>query len=244
MSFAKKLPTLSRIVGGSLVLLGVTLAAPAVALPYIGPDPVSPSPLAGFGPFTYFYTETFDDHLVNSVGLTANTTTTASQGYSGALIDQAGLAGGCPAGGLATSCDTLFRASGTSGITLNFNAGALGGLPTVAGLVWTDGVNNVIFEAFDALGVSLGQITGTHAGPAGSYSGQIDEDRFYGVVNAGGISKLIIKASGGTVGIEIDNVQYGLQQTVPEPGSLALLALGIAGIAGIAGFGRRRNARR
>jgi hypothetical protein len=87
-----------------------------------------------------------------------------------------------------------------------FDAATLGGLPTHVGLVWTDGVNNILFEAFGPGGVSLGTLTGTHAD--GDYFGGTGDDRFYGVYNAAGVERIEIRATSGG-GLEVDHIQYG-----------------------------------
>lgn len=140
-------------------------------------------------------------------------------------IDGSGLAG-----------DSMFFGSGATGIRFTFNAAVLGALPNAAGIVWTDGAGTVTFEAFDAIGGSLGTVTGCT--PNGSVNGETAEDCFHGVTNAGGISAIFIKNSAG--GIEVDHLQYGLrgEVTVPEPASLLLLGVGLALLGGIA-RGRR-----
>ncbi len=91
-------------------------------------------------------------------------------------------------------------------IKFTFDEAALGFLPTHAGIVWTDGTGTITFEAFDASGASLGTVTGNHAG-AGD-GGQTDEDRFYGIVDSGGISAISIGNVG--VQIEVDHLMYGI----------------------------------
>ena len=110
-------------------------------------------------------------------------------------IDGSGLAG-----------DDWFSGCGSCGVTFHFDDGALGDLPTYAGMVWTDGAGTITFEAFDENGVSLGKIFGNDAD--GSFNGETAEDRFFGVFNSGGISA--IKLSNASGGIELDHVQYGL----------------------------------
>jgi hypothetical protein len=71
------------------------------------------------------------------------------------------------------------------------------------------------------------------------YFGTIEDDRFYGATNAGGISAIRISNTSG--GIEVDHLQYGGPLTVvgtPLPGSLLLVG------AGLAAFGAARVARR
>ena len=58
----------------------------------------------------------------------------------------------------------------------------------------------------------LGTVTGNHAD--GSFNGETDDDRFYGVRHAGGISAIEISSSSST-GLEVDHLQYGLLAAGP-----------------------------
>ena len=220
------------------LLVVMTAVSPAMAgllgpLSYSG---VADSPFSPFAGFSYFHLEDFDDHALNTPGVSANdSTTSATDGFNGAVIDQVGLVGGCAPGGLAVACDTLFS-SGVPGFTFTFSAAALGTLPTAVGIVWTDGAGTVTFEAFDQNGVSLGTVQGVHAD--GSFFGTIGEDRFYGATNTGGISSIRITNSSG--GIEVDHLQYGagVNGRVPEPATLVLVGVALTGI-GLAARRRR-----
>lgn len=108
-------------------------------------------------------------------------------------------------------------------------------------MVWTDvgftdfglGFGDVQFEAFDAGGNSLGATTALNLGD-GLASGGTAEDRFFGVVNLGGISRIemTIPASSDW---EVDHLQYG---AVPEPGTVVVLLGALVGLA------RRRRSKR
>lgn len=201
-------------------LLGIGLVAVAglAQAQLLGPSvyaQASDSPFTGLS-FTYFHLETLEDNLFNVPGVTKST---------GNVLAPSGLTDSVDADdgkidGLGRDGHSIFSGAGSSGIMFTFSAAALGSLPTHAGIVWTDGGGTITFEAFDANGASLGTRTGNHAD--GSSSGTTVDDRFYGVINAGGISKIFIKNSSG--GIEVDHLQYG--GAVPEPGTLGALGLG------------------
>jgi len=105
------------------------------------------------------------------------------------------------------------------GIDFIFDVAQLGALPTHVGIVWTDGAVTTTFEAFDASGASLGKI-----GPVslndGSANGGTGEDRFFGVIHEGGISKIRITDS--LSGIEVDHLQYGRASGGPDEELTAL----------------------
>jgi hypothetical protein len=141
------------------------------------------------------------------------------------LIDGSGLNG-----------DSFF---GSGFFTFVFDSSALGSLPTSAGIVWTDGDYGAgtWFEALDGGGNRVCYAEAAIADA--SNNGETAEDRFFGCNYSGGIGWLRIGNSNG--GIEADHLQYGGGQAVstPEPGSLALLGLGLAGL----GYVRRRKLR-
>lgn len=170
--------------------------------------------------------EDFEDGLFNLSGVTSDVGVpygpggiTDSVDADDGVIDGSGNAG-----------FSFFSANGGVGITFTFDEVVLGSLPTRAGIVWTDGNNNIRFEAFDRSGVSLGVLNGSHAD--GSYGGTTSDDRFYGVEHASGIGSFRILSTGGG-GIEVDHVQYGW---IPTPSTLALL-----GIGGMLASRRRRD---
>jgi hypothetical protein len=169
--------------------------------------------------------EDFEDGALNVAGVTASIGDVIPPGWVG-LIDSV------------DADDGVIDGSGLDGhswftlnppLTFDFTTSAT--LPTHVGIVWTDGGNDITFEAFDNLGVSLGTVVGTHAD--GVYTGTTAEDRFYGAINAAGISKITFGASGG---IEVDHLQFG---TVPEPATCAMFA-GL-GLMAFAGYRRARK---
>lgn len=212
-------------------------AAASSAATFSGPTPYlsfADSPFNG-GSYGYFYLENMEDGLFNMPGvsqvgggITGPGGITDSVDADDGVIDGSGVNG-----------KSLF-AYGGSGVIFTFNSAVLGTLPTHAGIVWTDGAvhNQVTFEAWDAANVSLGTLVGNNIGD-GNFNSDTAEDRFFGVVNAGGISRIRIwnsEMSGGGSGIEVDHLQYG--SAVPVPAAAWLLGSGLLGLAGVA----RRNA--
>ncbi len=116
---------------------------------------------------------------------------------------------------------SYFSSNGSDGVTFTFNHAQL---PTAAGLVWTDGLGNVTFEAFGAGMVSLG-ILGPLSLAEGNHRGSTAEDRFFGVQYNGGIMAIKISDSGG--GIEVDHIQFGSAVAVPEPATMLLVCAGM-----------------
>ena len=224
------------------VLLAVAAAAHA--------DPVilEPTPYLSFndspfksGSFTYFYNETFEDHLLNTPGLSANTGGVASVVFGPDIHDSVDADDGA-IDGSGLRGDTFFTGNGAGGVMFSFSAAVLGALPTSAGLVWTDGGGGtpVTFSAYGPTGTLL--FTITRSGFAdNSNNGETAEDRFFGVTNAAGISAIFMSNASG--GMEVDHVQYGRAAavtSVPEPETYALFLAGLASVA--AAVRRRRRA--
>lgn len=168
-----------------------------------------------------FSLEDFEDGLLNTPGVSASAGTPLAFGAlrdsvdaDDAVIDGSGSAG------------TSWYSNGLRSVSFTFDESVLGALPTHAGIVWTDVgftdtlfcIGDVVFEAFDQNGISLGSI-----GPVTLGDGQADggsaEDRFFGAVNLGGISSITLSMpqSGDW---EMDHLQFG---SVPSPGAVALL---------------------
>jgi len=129
---------------------------------------------------------------------------------------------------------SLFSASGATGITFTFDAAVLGSLPTAAGVAWTDGDFVIHFSAIDGNGNSLGHIDDS-SGCDFSLCGDGDPDnyRFFGAIASAGIKSISISNDGG--GIEVDHLQFGVlapQSSVPEPGTLLLLGTSLVAVAG------------
>ena len=222
-----------KILKPTILLIGLLAGAvaPASAAPiFYGPTAylqASDSPFDGLG-LSYFFLEDFEDGLLNTSGasgsgggVTGPGGITDSVDADDGAIDGSGQAG------------RSYFGPGSTGFTFTFDETVLGAFPTHAGIVWTDGAafNEVTFEAWDAFGVSLGTIVAPNIGDGNFLSGTA-EDRFFGVSNDGGISRIRIfnsVMSGGGSGIEADHLQYGGErvQAVPEPATLLLVGTGL-----------------
>ncbi len=194
----------------ALVVAGATPVDAGTPV-FVGPSPylcIEDSPFDTTGLGVTFFLEDAEDGSINSPGLmVSGGSITGPGGITDSVDCDDGVIDG--SGQLGRS---IFG-SGAAGITMTFNAGALGFLPTSAGCVWTDGgaTNTVTFEAFDENGLSLGTIVAEGIGD-GSFDSGTEEDRFFGAHHEGGISKIFIKLQpfGGGSGIEIDHIQYGV----------------------------------
>jgi len=230
-------------------LAGILFAAAAPAT-LIGPTAYTGfagSPFDGTV-FASFSLEDFEDGSLNTPGVTATTGGFVLGPGFGLTDSVENSPDGCNpsgVGGGSHSCAGYsYYAGGGGNKTLTFTFS--GGLPTHAGIVWTDvgyldgdsppvytGMGNVIFEAFDSGGFSLGTVGPVLLGD-GVAAPQSAEDRFFGAMNATGISRIEISMPASD-DWEVDHLQYGI---VPEPGTGALVSLGLLGL--LVG-GRRRG---
>lgn len=182
------------------------ILAPGLLDP-IGYKSRADSPFEGVTFGSYFHFEDWEDGAVNTPGVTASSNQLGSS-FGAGLIDSVDGDDGAVDGKCektAGTCNSGF-AGGT--IEFTFDAAALGALPTHVGIVWTDGATgcDAVFEAFDEDDQSLGTKTAAGVGDNGNF-GTVDEDRFFGVVHAAGIKKIVVKSSAG--GVEVDHLQYG-----------------------------------
>lgn len=144
------------------------------------------SPFNRTNGLAYFHLENFEDGALNTPGATP------SPGW--VVVGPGGVDSVEPGG-------RSYYSDGRTNLTITFDAAPLGGkLPTHVGMVWTDagsvsggvfGFGTVRFTAWDADGVSLGTNVAANLGNGSSLPSEA-EDRFFGVVNAGGISSLSI----------------------------------------------------
>lgn len=218
-------------------VLACSFVAPAAGATLIGPTPYSGFAGSPFSGVTHssFQLEDFEDGSLNVPGVSADTGLVLGPG-SGMTDSVENAPDGCN-----SSCTgRSYYSNGAKALTFTFS----GILPTNAGIVWTDvgyedggvldGYADVVFEAFDQDGASLGTISALQLGD-GVAAPQTAEDRFFGAVNAGGISKITISMPTSS-DWEVDHLQFG----APEPGTGLLLGLGLLAF----GEGRRSRRRR
>ena len=175
----------------------------------IGPIPYlarADNPLNGITFASYTHFENWETGTLTVPGVTpgagyavvsgGNTLTDSVDGDDGALDGTCAKAGGCGS------------AFGGGTLDFTFDAAVLGGLPTHVGIAWTDGATgcDASFEAYDALNVLIGTRTATGVGDA-TNTGSTAEDRYFGVVHAAGVKRIVVKSSAG--GVEVDHLLYG-----------------------------------
>jgi hypothetical protein len=104
---------------------------------------------------------------------------------------------------------SLFDLENASEVVFRFDSAVLGGLPTHAGVVWTDAASptQVTLELFDAAGASAGVFGPFSLGDAADDGGTA-EDRFLGASLRTGISAIRIAQD--AAGLELDHLQYGV----------------------------------
>jgi hypothetical protein len=210
---------MARVATVALVALGLALLAGPAQATLIGPTPYAGFASGPFGGLGFVALEDFEDGVLDLPGVVASAGNPLGPG--GPLTDSVE---GFPAG-------SSYYSGGASVLVFTFS----GALPTHAGLAWTDvglvsagsfGFADVVFEAFDAGGASLGSVVGLALGD-GDNAGGTAEDRFFGAIHLGGISRIELSLPTST-DFELDHLQFGV---VPEPGTGLLVALGLLALA-------------
>lgn len=208
----------SKLLYSFCLVLSCSVMQVAAAAQLLGPSPYlssTDSPFAASSQnFAYFFLDSFESGQLIAPGVSiAGDDVQFHHGDDSVDADD-GLIDGLGLGG-----DVW--AWSQPGFSFSFNATQLGRLPTHVGVVWTDGINPIRFEAFAADGGSLGVMTVDHAD--GSFASTTAEDRFYGVIYFGGVSRIALTGDSGHAGIEIDHLQFGAATTVPLPPAAWLL---------------------
>jgi hypothetical protein len=188
------------------------------------------------------------NYIQSDIALLALKANSSSYALTASFALNGGGGGSSTPGGSDT--EVQFNDAGTfSGSNyFTFDKNTLGTLPTHAGIVWTDssyggpsGTDGtpLNFEAFNSQGDSLGKIQlGQNQIGDGRFDGTTSDDRFFGVINPEGISKISISQTLINAAISVDHLQYGSiasqpPKSVPEPSnifSLGLVGLGLAAI--------------
>lgn len=189
-------------------LLALLASTPAAAggnpAEYLGPEPYLTDEDSLFIVDSFgFCIEDFENGKLDVPGVTGNSTIIGPSGLTDSVdgddivIDGSG-----------TNGHSYFNGNGAAGVVFEFDPARANGLPTVVGIVWTDGgfSGPVTFEAFGPDNQSvLGLPHGPFLHADNSNSGETAEDRFYGVVHGEGIRRIVITNTGG--GIEVDHLQ-------------------------------------
>lgn len=190
---------------------GQATGGAAGAAPVVLPDGgivnvpyVCESPFEGVAFADYFYLDDFEDAELSTPGVTAPNTISSFTGFGAGVVDSVDCDDGA-VDGTCLECDALF---GNGTIDLTFDVEVLGALPTHVGLVWTDGGAgaSVTITGYDDEATVIYTETVDGLGDA-SVAGTVEEDRFFGIVHAAGIARVVIVNSTG--GVEIDHLQYG-----------------------------------
>jgi len=181
---------------------------PAGAVKPVGYLGAFDSPFAGVD-FVYFHLEDFEDARLNTPGVSSSAAQ-ASSTFGPSIIDSVDADDGNPTDNRCIkavgTCDAYW---GNGSLTFTFEAEALGGLPTHAGAVWTDGAGLVGFEAFGADGKLVYEVKpfSEPGFPGPNVTSDTSEDRFFGAHAPGGISSIRVYNTSG--GVEVDHLQYG-----------------------------------
>src|SRR6185369_15112619 len=150
---ATKTTTATKTLTPTLTTTPTATTAPTTI--FLGPSPYlsfNDSPFKDINLST-FYLEDFEDHALNVAGVNASSGGVTSVVFGPSIHDSVDADDG-QIDGSGLNGDSFFTGNGGAGITFHFEENTLGGFPTHAGIVWTDGSGLVTFEAFDASGDS------------------------------------------------------------------------------------------
>jgi RHS repeat-associated protein len=160
---------------------------------------------------SWFYLEDFEDHALNTPGVTALSGGVVSVIFGPTFHDSVDGDDGI-LDGLGRNGDDFYEPYNL-GVKFAFNQQILGHYPTHVGLVFTDGYQNnqgrTFFETFDASGNSLG-VKGPFSFPFTTHNGEAINDFFLGFYHQAGISA--VRVWNNQNGIEIDHLQYGYRE--------------------------------
>ena len=163
----------------------------------------------------------FEDEALNTPGLSASSGTVTSPELNGNRVDSVDGDDGVIDGSGIAGHDFWSGFPSVSEITFSFDASVLGGLPTHAGLVFTDmsptSGSAATLTALDSDGDVLGEVGPVILGDDGSNFGGTAEDRFLGLSHSDGIAAIRFSAPNSNA-FQLDHVQYGLRESAAEPG--------------------------
>lgn len=259
----------ARQLGAALICAGASGASLAATPVFFGPSPyLSPAdvPLGFYGSGSPTLLETLEDGSLHASlqGSKGGSVITSSFGVLRDSVDSDdgainGTCGPQTTGRCASWFNEFTLAPHGGGVaSASFSFVGEGTLPTAFGLVLTRGNSYDVLISFSATGRE-GQSLGTvsfDSNPSNATQGTTADDRFFGVQFADGIRSIQISLDvfptfagaptteaqlvGNGFGLQVDHIQYGQMAAVPEPGSWALMALGLAGL----GAWTRRKATR
>lgn len=244
-SLGQSMPESKRIMWSGRLMAMLTmclLAAPRLAssAQYLKPSPYrekTDSPFIDstvfrefYDPFAdstyyYFYLETFESGALHTPGVLASggEVWVKPGPYSPEYSDSVDGDDGAVDGSGTRGRSYATYPPGSDTIQFAFNAEVLGALPTHVGFVWTDvgdpPLDNralVTIEAFDSNNRSLGLFRES-VDCDQTVTGETEEDRFFGVIDLGGIARIRIGMPGRT-NWEIDHLQYGRKAAPPTVG--------------------------